>query len=338
MDMLDNFEITAGGTRTPILEVSDLSVSFHLLEGVIPALAGVDLVLNQGEVLGVVGESGCGKSVTAKAVMRIIPTPPGSIDSGRVLFEGRNLLTLSEEEMEGNRGNKISMIFQEPMTSLNPAFTVGDQVAEVFRFHRGMGRKEAFERAVEELRRVEIPDPARRARNYPHQLSGGMRQRVMIAIALACRPRILIADEPTTALDVTIQAQILNLIGLLQADIGMSVILITHNLGVVASIADRVVIMYAGRVVEQGTVEDIFIHHHHPYTHGLLRSVPRLDRPTDDLMEIKGIVPRLDDLPAGCAFSTRCEQVRDQCRQLEPELKAISPVHSSRCWLENTPW
>jgi oligopeptide/dipeptide ABC transporter ATP-binding protein len=336
--MSDNTEKIPDETKAPILEVSELSVSFHLLEGVIPAVAGVDLVLNQGEVLGVVGESGCGKSVTARAVMRIIPAPPGSIDSGRVLFEGRDLLNLSEAEMEGIRGDKISMIFQEPMTSLNPAFTVGDQIAEVFRFHRGMGRREAFERAVEELRRVEIPDPAKRARNYPHQLSGGMRQRAMIAIALACRPRILIADEPTTALDVTIQAQILNLIGQLQADIGMSVILITHNLGVVATMADQLVIMYAGRVVEQGSVDDIFILHHHPYTHGLLRSVPRLDRPTEDLVEIKGIVPRLDDLPAGCVFSTRCDHVMDKCRQLEPELKEIRPGHSSRCWLEKTPW
>jgi len=335
--MSDNTEKIPTETKASILEVRNLSVSFHLMEGVIPAVAGVDLVLNQGEVLGVVGESGCGKSVTARAVMRIIPTPPGSIDSGRVLFEGRDLLNLSEAKMEGIRGDKISMIFQEPMTSLNPAFTVGDQIAEVFRFHRGMGRREAFERAVEELKRVEIPDPAKRARSYPHQLSGGMRQRAMIAIALACRPRILIADEPTTALDVTIQAQILNLIGQLQADIGMSVILITHNLGVVATMADRLVIMYAGRVVEQGSVDDIFIHHHHPYTHGLLRSVPRLDRPTEDLVEIKGIVPRLDDLPTGCAFSTRCDHVMDKCRQLEPELKVISPGHGSRCWLERTP-
>ena len=336
--MPENKKIISVETGDPILEVMDLSVSFHLLEGVVPAVTGVDLVLNAGEVLGVVGESGCGKSVTAKSVLRIIPTPPGSIDSGRALFEGSDLLSLSEEEMEGIRGDKISMIFQEPMTSLNPAFTVGDQIAEVFRFHRGASRRESFERAVEELRRVEIPDPAKRARNYPHQLSGGMRQRAMIAIALACRPQILIADEPTTALDVTIQAQILNLISQLQADIGMSVILITHNLGVVATMADRLVIMYAGRVVEQGSVDDIFIHHRHPYTHGLLRSVPRLDRPTEDLVEIKGIVPRLDDLPGGCSFSTRCEFVMDKCLQLEPELREIGSDHLSRCWLEKTPW
>lgn len=330
--------MTPKETDGPILEVSDLSVSFHLLEGVIPAVAGVGFRLNPGAILGVVGESGCGKSVTARAILRIISTPPGNIDSGQVLFEGCDLLKISEKEMKRIRGEKISMIFQEPMTSLNPAFTVGDQIAEVFRFHRGMGRKEAMQRAVEELRRVEIPDPGKRARNYPHQLSGGMRQRAMIAIALACRPRILIADEPTTALDVTIQAQILKLIGQLQEDIGMSVILITHNLGVVASIADQIVIMYAGRVVESGSVDDIFAKPHHPYTHGLLRSVPRLDRPAQELVEIKGIVPRLSDLPPGCTFSTRCDQVMDVCRCQEPELKEMSPGHNSRCWLEKTPW
>ena len=331
-------EAAAAASGDAILEVAGLSVSFHLLEGVVPAVRDVGLDLRHGEVLGVVGESGCGKSVTARAIMRIIPAPPGSIDAGRVLFEGRDLLALPEAEMEGIRGEKISMIFQEPMTSLNPAFTVGDQIAEVFRFHRGMNRREALERAVEELRRVEIPDPARRSRNYPHQLSGGMRQRAMIAIALACRPRILIADEPTTALDVTIQAQILNLIGQLQADIGMSVILITHNLGVVAAMADRVLIMYAGRVVEEGPVEEIFARHHHPYTRGLLRSVPRLDRPTDHLAEIRGTVPRLDALPPGCAFSARCGHVTPRCRQAEPELRQIAPGHRSRCWLEDRPW
>ena len=294
--------------------------------------------LNPGAVLGVVGESGCGKSVTARAILRIISTPPGKIDSGQVLFEGCDLLKISEKEMKRIRGEKISMIFQEPMTSLNPAFTVGDQIAEVFRFHRGMGRKEAMQRAVEEFAAGRDSGPGKRAWNYPHQLSGGMRQRAMIAIALACRPRILIADEPTTALDVTIQAQILKLIGQLQEDIGMSVILITHNLGVVASIADQIVIMYAGRVVESGSVDEIFATPHHPYTHGLLRSVPRLDRPAQELVEIKGIVPRLSDLPPGCTFSTRCDQVMDVCRCREPELKEMSPGHNSRCWLEKTPW
>jgi oligopeptide/dipeptide ABC transporter ATP-binding protein len=321
-----------------LIEVKDLRTYFFLEEGTVRAVDGVDFNIFRGQTLGVVGESGCGKSVTAKAILRIIPTPPGSIDSGRVVFEGRDLLKLSEKEMEGVRGEKISMIFQEPMTSLNPAFTVGDQISEVFRFHRGMGRRGAMDKAVEELRRVEIPDPGRRARNYPHQLSGGMRQRAMIAIALACRPRILIADEPTTALDVTIQAQILRLISQLQDAIGMAVILITHNLGVVAAVADRLVIMYAGRVVESASAEDIFFNAHHPYTRALLRSVPRLDRPTEELVEIKGIVPRLSDLPAGCTFSTRCDFVMNKCRIREPELKGITPGHMSRCWLEKGAW
>ncbi|MCP4689440.1 MAG: ABC transporter ATP-binding protein [Desulfobacterales bacterium] len=338
MTQTEDIHEGAGKGGGPILEVSDLSVSFDLLEGVVPAAAGIDMTLRRGEVLGVVGESGCGKSVTARSIMRIIPTPPGRIDSGRILFEGRDLLTLPEAEMVKVRGDKISMIFQEPMTSLNPAFTVGDQIAEVFRFHRGVKKKEALAMAAEELKRVEIPDPGRRARDYPHQLSGGMRQRAMIAIALACRPRILIADEPTTALDVTIQAQILNLISRVQAEIGMSVMLITHNLGVVAAMADRLVIMYAGRVVEEGPVDDLFARHHHPYTHGLLRSVPRLDRPAEELIEIKGVVPGLSDLPPGCAFSNRCEYVMERCRRREPEFKKMGAGHTSRCWLEDRPW
>ncbi|MCX5915726.1 MAG: ABC transporter ATP-binding protein [Deltaproteobacteria bacterium] len=321
-----------------LLEVRDLSVSFHLLEGIIPAVAKVDLVLDEGEILGVVGESACGKSVTAKSILRIIPTPPGRINSGKVLFEGRDLMELHEEEMQAIRGEKISMIFQEPMTSLNPAFTVGDQIAEVFRFHRGLSKPEAWGKAVEELRRVEIPDPGKRARSYPHELSGGMRQRAMIAIALACRPRILIADEPTTALDVTIQAQILKLIAQLQREIGMSVILITHNLGIVASLAQRVAVMYAGRIVEEGPVETIFNGHHHPYTRGLLQSVPRLDLPQGDLQEIRGTVPRLNDLPEGCAFSNRCDFVMDLCRRQEPELRSAGEGHFSRCWLDEPPW
>jgi len=321
-----------------LLEVRELCVTFHLLEGVIPAVAGVNLTLDQGEVLGVVGESACGKSVTAKSILRIIPSPPGSIDSGRVFFEGRDLLELSEERMQEIRGEKISMIFQEPMTSLNPAFTVGDQIAEVFRFHRRLSKSEAWAKAVEGLRRVEIPDPEKRAKSYPHELSGGMRQRAMIAIALACRPRILIADEPTTALDVTIQAQILKLISELQKEIGMSVMLITHNLGVIASMARRVVVMYAGRVVEEGPVEIIFNGYHHPYTRGLLQSVPRLDLPQQDLREIQGTVPRLNDLPEGCTFSNRCDFVMDICRKQEPEFRPVAESHFSRCWLEERPW
>ncbi|HXZ34871.1 MAG TPA: ABC transporter ATP-binding protein [Thermodesulfobacteriota bacterium] len=321
-----------------LLEVQDLSVSFHLLGGIVPAVAKVDLVLDEGEILGIVGESACGKSVTARSIMRIIPTPPGRINSGRVLFEGRNLMELPEEEMQEVRGEKISMIFQEPMTSLNPAFTVGDQISEVFRFHRRTSKAEAWEKAVEELRRVEIPDPEKRARSYPHELSGGMRQRVMIAIALACRPRILIADEPTTALDVTIQAQILKLIAQLQREIGMSVMLITHNLGIVASLAQRVAVMYAGRIVEEGPAEIIFNDHHHPYTRGLLRSVPRLDLPQRDLQEIQGTVPRLNDLPEGCTFSNRCDFVMDLCRRQESELRPVGEGHVSRCWLDQRVW
>jgi oligopeptide/dipeptide ABC transporter ATP-binding protein len=247
-------------------------------------------------------------------------------------------MELPEEEMQEIRGEKISMIFQEPMTSLNPAFTVGDQISEVFRFHHRTPKAEAWEKAVEELRRVEIPDPEKRARSYPHELSGGMRQRAMIAIALACRPRILIADEPTTALDVTIQAQILKLIAQLQREIGMSVMLITHNLGIVASLAQRVAVMYAGRIVEEGPVETIFKVHHHPYTRGLLQSVPRLDLPQGDLQEIRGTVPRLSDLPEGCAFSNRCDFVMDSCRRKEPELRPLGKGHFSRCWLDERPW
>ena len=327
-----------GALASHLLEVRDLSVSFHLLEGIIPAVAKVDLVLGSGEILGIVGESACGKSVTARSILRIIPSPPGSIDSGKVFFEGRDLLELSEEKMQGIRGEKISMIFQEPMTSLNPAFTVGDQISEVFRFHRRLSKADAWRKAVEELRRVEIPDPERRARSYPHELSGGMRQRAMIAIALACRPKILIADEPTTALDVTIQAQILKLIADLQKEIGMSVILITHNLGVIASMAQRVVVMYAGRVVEEGPVEIIFNDYRHPYTRGLLKSVPRLDLPQQDLQEIKGTVPRLNDLPEGCTFSNRCDFVMPVCQKEEPELRPAGERHFSRCWLEERLW
>jgi peptide/nickel transport system ATP-binding protein len=318
--------------------VSGLTTSFYLLEGRIPAVVDVDLSLDRGEVLGVVGESGCGKSVTAKSILRIISCPPGRIESGQICFGGQNLLELSESEMQKIRGNKISMIFQEPMTSLNPSFTIGDQISEAFRFHRGLSKREAWAMAVEELHRVEIPEPEKRSHDYPHQLSGGMRQRAMIAMALACRPRILIADEPTTALDVTIQAQILRLIIQLQAEIGMAVILITHNLGVIASIAHRVMVMYAGRVVEEGPAEGIFKNHHHPYTYGLLKSVPRLDQPKLDLKEIPGTVPNLSNLPSGCTFSNRCNYAMELCYRQEPKLRQVHENHSSRCWLERRPW
>lgn len=329
-----NSKTNSSSGEGALLEVRDLSVSFHLMEGKVAAVSQVNLELYPGEVLGVVGESGCGKSVTARAVLRIIPTPPGDIERGQVLFQGRDLLTLSDKEMEAVRGGKISMIFQEPMTSLNPAYTVGDQIAEVLRFHRGQRKKEALKQAVEMLRKVEIPDPERRARSYPYQLSGGMRQRAMIAMALACQPRILIADEPTTALDVTTQAQILRLIKDLQASSGMSVILITHNLGVVASSADQVMIMYAGRVVEQGPTRDIFYRHHHPYTNGLLESLPRLDQARKQLKEIPGTVPRLGEMPSGCVFVNRCGRALEQCATEPPPTRRIGPRHYSTCWLE----
>ena len=323
---------------SPLLRIRNLSVSFHLLEGVVPAVSGVNLSLHEGEILGIAGESGCGKSVTAKSVLRIIPHPPGNTHSGEIRFDGKDLLQLSEQEMQKVRGSRISMIFQEPMTSLNPAFTVGDQIAEVFRFHQGLSKSAAWKKAVEELRLVEIQDPEQRAKAYPHELSGGMRQRAMIAIALACRPRILIADEPTTALDVTIQAQILKLMAKLQEEIGMAVMLITHNLGVIAALASRVVIMYAGRVVEDGPVDDIFNRCHHPYTRGLLQCVPRLDQVREELREIRGTVPRLNQLPPGCPFSNRCDFVMDICRQEEPQFRSVGDNHFSGCHLERRPW
>lgn len=329
-----NGEAQASSGAEALLEVRDLSVSFHLMEGRVAAVSQVNLVLYPGEVLGVVGESGCGKSVTARSILRIIPTPPGDIQGGQVLFEGRDLLACSEKEMEQVRGGRISMIFQEPMTSLNPAYTVGDQIAEVLRFHRGQRKRQALSGAVEMLRRVEIPDPERRAASYPHQLSGGMRQRAMIAMALACQPRLLIADEPTTALDVTTQAQILRLIKNLQASSGMAVMLITHNLGVVAASADQVMIMYAGRVVEQGPTRAIFYQPHHPYTNGLLRSLPRLDQARRELQEIPGTVPRLEKMPPGCAFANRCEQALPRCAGEPPPTRRLGPRHYATCWLE----
>jgi oligopeptide/dipeptide ABC transporter ATP-binding protein len=324
--------------KHPILSVRNLTTSFYLMEGRLPAVQDVSFGLESGEIIAIVGESGCGKSVTARTILNVIPKPPGRIETGEVVFENTDLLKCSESEMEKIRGNRISMIFQEPMSSLNPAYTVGDQIAEVFRFHRNMSKHQAMSNAVAQLKIVGIPDPQKRAKDYPHQLSGGMRQRCMIAMALGCRPQILIADEPTTALDVTIQAQILELIAKLQAEIGMAVIIITHNLGVVASIAERVIVMYAGRIVEEGSVDAIFYHHRHPYVHGLLQSVPRIDRPDLDLREIKGIVPQLNNLPSGCSFSNRCSFAKAICTHDEPKLLEVEKGHHSRCWLEDRPW
>jgi peptide/nickel transport system ATP-binding protein len=318
-----------------LLTIRNLHTYFFTDEGVAKAVDGVDLELKEGGTLGVVGESGCGKSVTALSVMRLIPDPPGKITQGEIFFGGTNLLNLSEAEMRKIRGRSISMIFQEPMTSLNPVFQIGDQISEVLRLHEGLSRKEAWDRSVEMLKLVGIPSPERRVQEYPHQLSGGMRQRAMIAMALACSPKLMIADEPTTALDVTIQAQILELMNRLQKDKGMSVILITHNLGVIAETAQKVAVMYAGRVVEYTEVKPIFGNPMHPYTQGLLKSIPRLDEEharKARLEAIPGLVPSLLELPPGCKFSNRCKYVFEKCVE-EPQLTEAAPGHMVRCWL-----
>jgi peptide/nickel transport system ATP-binding protein/oligopeptide transport system ATP-binding protein len=323
------------GVNHFLLTIRNLHTYFFTDEGVAKAVDGVDLELKEGGTLGVVGESGCGKSVTALSVMRLIPDPPGKITQGEILFAGTNLLDLSEAEMRKVRGRSISMIFQEPMTSLNPVFQIGDQISEVLRLHEGMSRREAWDRSIEMLKMVGIPSPERRVQEYPHQLSGGMRQRAMIAMALACSPKLMIADEPTTALDVTIQAQILELMNRLQRDKGMSVILITHNLGVIAETAQNVAVMYAGRIVEYTEVKPIFGNPMHPYTQGLLKSIPRLDEDharKARLEAIPGLVPSLLELPKGCKFSNRCKYVFEKCGE-EPQLIEAEPKHLVRCWL-----
>ncbi len=327
-----------------VLEVDGLETVFFTRQGLVKAVDGVSFSLKRGEILAVVGESGCGKSMTALSIMRLVPTPPGRIINGTIKLEGRDLLGLDEAEMRALRGNAISMIFQEPMTSLNPVFTIGDQIAEAFRLHQNLSRAEARDKAVEMLRRVRIPEPARRAREYPHQLSGGMRQRAMIAMALACNPRVLIADEPTTALDVTIQAQILQLIVTLQQELGTAIILITHDLGVVAETAQRVVVMYAGRKIEEADVEALFEAPLHPYTQGLLASVPQLglmskgvEAAPERLKEIPGRVPSLIDLPAGCTFAPRCALADARCRTEYPPYEESRPRHWVACWHAGQP-
>ncbi len=322
----------------PILEVVDLKTHFFTADGVVPAVDGVSYSVGAGETLGVVGESGCGKSVTALSILRLVASPPGRIVDGAIRFQGVNLLGLSEREMEHIRGNDISMIFQEPMTSLNPLQTAGQQISEAIALHQHLSRHDAMDKAVDMLRRVHIPEPERRAHAYPHQLSGGMRQRVMIAMALSCNPKVLIADEPTTALDVTIQAQILELMRELRRALGTAMILITHDMGVVAENADRVVVMYAGRKVEEAPVDDLFDRPAHPYTRGLLASIPHLDTvsragPTRTrLNEIKGMVPMLSRLPQGCAFAPRCGFATDHCRAAYPPLTTLRDGHSVACW------
>ena len=323
-------------TPQPLLEVDALKTYFYTRDGVVRAVDGVSFTVFPGETLAVVGESGCGKSVTSLSILRLIASPPGKIVNGRLMFQGRDLLGLSEDEMRKVRGNEISMIFQEPMTSLNPVLTVGHQIAEALVLHRGMTRAQAMERAVEMLTLVNIPEAAQRIGQYPHQLSGGMRQRVMIAMALACDPRLLIADEPTTALDVTIQAQILDLMRGLKAKTGAAILLITHDLGVVAEMAQRVVVMYAGRKVEEATVDALFARPRHPYTEGLLKSIPRLEEAgsmqRSRLAEIPGMVPSLKEAMAGCVFAPRCSYATERCRRDYPPLEQKAPGHFAACW------
>jgi len=316
-----------------VLQIRDLRTSIFTLSGVVKAVDGISFDLAPGETLGLVGESGCGKSVTALSIMKILPEPAGRIAGGSILFRGKELTTLPEKEMEKIRGEKIAMVYQEPMTALNPAFTIGDQLGEVFRFHQGLSKREAIDRAADLLQQVGIPSPASRVKDYPHQLSGGMRQRAVIAMAMACNPEVLIADEPVTALDVTIQAQILDLILNLRSRLGMSLILISHDLGVVANMVKRVIVMYAGRIVESAEVREIFRSPLHPYTRGLFQSIPRIGRRVETLPEIPGSVPNLLNLPAGCKFANRCPEVMDRCRTEEPALFAAGQEHFSRCWL-----
>ncbi|HBT18305.1 MAG TPA: peptide ABC transporter ATP-binding protein [Firmicutes bacterium] len=315
-----------------LLEIKNLKTVFHTYDGDIKAVDGVDLTIHRGEIVGIVGESGCGKSVTSLSIMRLIPSPPGEIRADKMALNGKNLLDLSEEELYKIRGNEISMIFQEPMTSLNPVYTVGSQIMEALILHQSMDERTARKKAIAMLDLVQIPSPHKRVDDYPHQLSGGMRQRVMIAMALACHPALLIADEPTTALDVTIQAQILDLLRQLQQELGMAIMLITHDLGVIAELVKKVVVMYAGVVVEKADVKRIFSKPKHPYTQGLLTSMPRLDLDQEKLNVIPGIVPNPLNLPSGCRFHTRCSHCLEICQSEEPPL-IIDHDHEVRCWL-----
>jgi oligopeptide/dipeptide ABC transporter ATP-binding protein len=324
----------------PLLEVKDLRTHFYTQDGVVKAVDGVSFYVDKGETLGIVGESGSGKSVTSLSIMRLIPSPPGKIAGGQILFDGDDLLKYSEDEMRHVRGKDIAMIFQDPMTSLNPVLTIGRQITESLELHMKMTGKEARNRAVELLAMVGIPSPEKRLDDYPHQFSGGMRQRVMIAMALSCNPQLLIADEPTTALDVTIQAQILELIGKLQEELGMAVIIITHDLGVVAGMADRVNVMYAGRVIEEGPTEQIFADPRMPYTIGLLQSIPRLDEERGHKLDpIRGLPPDLINLPPVCPFSPRCDYVQDACYQQVPPLRPVAANQRAACLFDiHAPW
>ena len=317
--------------RAPLLHVEDLHVEFRTRDGVAKAVNGAGFHLSAGETLALLGESGCGKSVTAQAVMGILDTPPAHVTGGRVLYRGVDLLRLTEEDRRKVRANRIAMIFQDALSALNPVYSVGFQLAELFRKHRGLSRKDAKQRAIESLDQVRIPAARQRIDDYPHQFSGGMRQRVMIAMALALDPEVLIADEPTTALDVTVQAQIMGLLAELQHQRNMGLILITHDMGVVADVADRISVMYAGRVVEEAPVYDIYAHPAHPYTQALLASIPRLDLKGQQLSVIRGLPPALTDIPSGCAFHPRCGYAREICRQEQPPAYRIAPHRESRC-------
>ena len=324
----------------PLLEIRDLRTWFKTDDGMVRAVDGVSLEIAKGETLAVVGESGCGKSVTARSVLKLIDMPPGHFESGAILWRGRDLIPLSMDEMDSIRTREIAMVFQEPMTSLNPVYTVGNQIAEALRTHEGLSEKDALDRAIEMLRLVQISNPERRVHDYPHQFSGGMRQRVMIAMALACKPQLLIADEPTTALDVTIQAQILELLASMKDRFGMAIMLITHAMGVVTENAQRGVVMYAGKVVEEATVDELFGNPRHPYTQGLIRSIPRVDvgghargAARTRLEQIPGTVPSLLNPPPGCRFAARCRYVTEACIAAEPALRTIAPDHKVACIL-----
>lgn len=320
-----------------ILEVRDLHVSFHTYAGEVKAVRGVNFEVYKGEALAIVGESGCGKSVTAQSIMQLLPMPPAKYKQGSILFEGQDLLKKSEKQMQHIRGNEIGMIFQDPMTSLNPTIKIGRQIAESLMKHKKLSRHEAYNRAIKMLEMVAVAQPDKRVNQYPHEFSGGMRQRAMIALALACEPKLLIADEPTTALDVTIQAQILELLKDLQKRTGTSIILITHDLGVVAEMCDRVIVMYAGKVVETGTIDDIFYSPQHPYTKGLLKSVPRMDMNRNEALHpIVGTPPDLFNPPAGCPFFARCQNAMKICENYDPDLENIKESHYAACWLQHS--
>ena len=319
-----------------LLEVKDLEVSFDTYAGEVKAVRGVSFYLDRGEAIAIVGESGCGKSVTAQSIMRLIPSPPGRVKNGSIIFNDKEVLKLSEREMQAVRGSEMGMIFQDPMTSLNPTMTIGKQITEGLIKHRHLNKQQANEEALKMLKLVNIPNAEKRMKQYPHEFSGGMRQRAMIAIALACNPKLLIADEPTTALDVTIQAQIIELMQDLQKELNTAIILITHDLGVVADMAQRILVMYAGKIVESGSLEDIFYRPQHPYTWGLLKSVPRLDaRQKEELMPIDGTPPDLFAPPVGCGFAARCEYCMNICKEKQPEFLQVGDAHHSACWLNH---